>query len=57
MSVISKIGLFVIDSLRYDCVGYQQDKRFLKKEDVSDLLDTPTLDKISNESGMFYDLL
>jgi len=48
-----KIGLFLVDSLRYDCLSYQSDKKHLLKESVSDILNTPTLDEICNESICF----
>ena len=53
MAEITKISLFSIDSLRYDCVGYQPDKKFLKKDSVIEFLDTPTIDSISNQSLCF----
>ena len=53
MEGCKKIGLFVIDTLRYDCVGYQNDKKFLEKEKILDLLETPTLDEISKKSACF----
>ena len=53
MEECKKIGLFVIDSLRYDCIGYQNDKKFLKRDGVLDLLETPTLDEISKKSACF----
>ena len=48
-----KVGLFVIDTWRFDCVGYQPDKKYLIRDKILDLLDTPTLDKLSNESVCF----
>ncbi len=53
MSVIDKVILISIDNLRYDCVGYQPDKRELKKHDVLKYLDTPTLDAIASKSLCF----
>jgi len=43
----------IIDSLRYDCIGYQQNKKYLDKENVAHFLDTPTLDRLSKESEFF----
>jgi len=48
-----KITLMLIDSLRYDCIGYQPDKKHLDKENVTQFLDTPTLDNLSKESEFF----
>ena len=53
MSKISKIALLMIDSLRYDCVGYQPDKKHLKKDHVLGLLETPTMDELCKESVCF----
>ena len=53
MEEIKKISLMVIDSLRYDCVGYQPDKKYLEKDHVLGLLETPTIDKIAKESTCF----
>jgi len=53
MSKISKIALLTIDSLRYDCVGYQPDKKHLKKDHVLGLLETPTMDELCKESVCF----
>jgi len=53
MSKISKVALLIIDSLRYDCVGYQPDKKHLERDHVLGLLDTPTLDDLCHESVCF----
>jgi len=45
--------LISIDNLRYDCVGYQPDKKELEKYDVLDLLTTPNLDALS-EKGICF---
>jgi len=47
------IVLISIDDLRYDCVGYQPDKRELQKYDVLQYLSTPTLDRIA-EKGLCF---
>jgi arylsulfatase A-like enzyme len=44
------IVLLSIDNLRYDCIGYQPDKKELKKYDSLRLLETPNLDELSEES-------
>jgi len=49
----SKISLIVVDALRYDCVGYQSDKKYLEKSNVLQHLHTPTIDKLSKESICF----
>jgi len=48
-----KVLMISIDDLRFDCVGYQQDKRELEKHDVLKYLQTPTLDSISEGSLCF----
>jgi len=48
-----KISLMLVDTLRYDCVGYHPDKKHIKKYNVLQHLDTPTLDKLSKESMFF----
>ncbi len=48
-----QILLISIDNLRYDCIGYQPDKRDLEKQDVLKHLSTPTLDKIAGRSTCF----
>lgn len=53
MSNFDKVILISIDNLRYDCVGYQPDKRELKKYGLVDLLKTPTLDSIAEKSICF----
>lgn len=45
--------LISIDNLRFDCVGYQPDKRELAKYDVLKYLETPTLDRIAERSLCF----
>ncbi len=42
-----------IDNLRYDCVGYQGDKRELERHGVAGLLKTPTLDRLAEKSRCF----
>jgi len=48
-----KVSLLLIDTLRYDCVGYQPDKKYLEKSNVLQYLHTPTLDNLSKESICF----
>ena len=50
---IKKISLLVVDCLRFDCVGYQNDKRYLEKDDILKYLKTPTIDSLSKESICF----
>ena len=50
---INKVTLLVIDTLRFDCNGYQPEKHYLERDDVLQFLDTPTLNEISNESVCF----
>lgn len=45
--------LISIDTLRFDCVGYQPDKKELHKCNVVQLLETPTLDKLSENALCF----
>ncbi|TNF52789.1 DUF229 domain-containing protein [bacterium] len=47
------IVLLSLDTLRYDCIGYQPDKKELLKHDVLKYLKTPTLDEISEKSICF----
>jgi arylsulfatase A-like enzyme len=47
------IILISIDNLRFDCVGYQPDKKELMKYDVVKHLETPTLDRIAEKSLCF----
>jgi len=47
------IILVSIDTLRYDCVGYQKNKNELIKHDVLKLLETPNLDEIAKKSICF----
>lgn len=50
---VKNIILISIDALRYDCVGYQPDKRELIKYDVLKHLETSTLDRIAQKSLCF----
>ncbi len=47
------IILLSIDALRFDCVGYQKDKKFLHKYDLLKYLDTSELDKYSERGVCF----
>ncbi len=47
------IYLVSIDALRFDCVPYQEDKSFLKKNRVSKYLKTPTLNKLVKKTLNF----
>jgi len=51
--MINNIILISIDTLRYDCVGYQPDKSELEEYDVLKYLKTPTLDRIAEKSLCF----
>lgn len=53
MPEFKKVILISIDNLRYDCVGYQPDKRELREYGVLKYLDTPTLDAIAEKSLCF----
>ncbi len=50
---IKNIILISIDCLRFDCIGYQPDKRFLERYGVLPLLDTPNLDRIAEKGVCF----
>jgi len=51
-----KITLMLIDSLRYDCIGYQPDKKHLDKENVTQFLDLEQSDiKHENEFSPMMD--
>lgn len=50
---MKNIVLISIDNLRFDCIGYQPDKRELVKYDVLKYLETPTLDRIAENSLCF----
>ncbi|MGO9613381.1 MAG: sulfatase [Dissulfurispiraceae bacterium] len=50
---MKNIILISIDNLRFDCVGYQPDKKELVKYDVLRTLETPTLDRIAERSLCF----
>ena len=50
---MNNVILISIDNLRYDCVGYQPDKRELIKHDVLKYLETPMLDSIAEKSLCF----
>ncbi len=52
-STPDKVILISIDNLRFDCVGYQPDKKELDKYNVTSLLETPTLDKLSAKALCF----
>jgi arylsulfatase A-like enzyme len=47
------IVLICIDTLRFDCVGYQPDKKELREYNLEGLLKTPTLDGIAEKSLCF----
>ncbi len=50
---IDKIVLISIDTLRYDCVGYQPDKKEVDKYNLKSMLQTPTIDKLSEKALCF----
>lgn len=51
--ITDKVILISIDNLRYDCVGYQPDKKELDKYNIKFLLETPTLDRLSEKALCF----
>jgi len=53
MTEVSKVAILMIDSLRYDCVGHQKDKKFLEQENVLKDLNTSTIDSLSKDSVCF----
>jgi hypothetical protein len=46
--------IIIIDALRFDCLSCSQDKQFLTKYDVEQLLYTPNLDWLA-EQGVFFE--
>ena len=50
---IEKIVFLQIDTLRHDCINYIPDKKYLERDHVQDLLETPTLDSIAKNSTCF----
>jgi len=50
---LKNIILISIDNLRFDCVGYQPDKKELVHYDVLKYLETPTLDRLAEKSICF----
>ncbi|MFQ5442497.1 MAG: sulfatase [Thermodesulfobacteriota bacterium] len=50
---IKNIIMISIDALRFDCVGYQKDKRFLKKNGVLEHLDTAAFDALAERGVCF----
>ena len=50
---MKNIILISIDNLRFDCAGYQPDKKELMKYGVLKDLETPTLDRIAEKSLCF----
>lgn len=52
-SSIKRVILISIDNLRYDCIGYQPDKKELHRYNVESLLQTPTLDKLAEKAVCF----
>ena len=53
MTQIKKISLITVDTLRHDCIKYLSDKKYLERDRVLDLLDTPTLDNLAKKSVCF----
>ncbi len=51
----NKVLLISIDNLRYDCVSYVKNRPHLKQFYVENLVDTPTLDEIAENSTVFTD--
>ncbi|MEW6003505.1 MAG: sulfatase-like hydrolase/transferase [Nitrospirota bacterium] len=50
---MKNIVLISIDNLRFDCIGYQPDKKELRRYDVTRFLETPNLDRLSEKSLCF----
>ncbi len=50
---INKIVFVQIDTLRHDCINHIPDKKYLERDNVRDLLQTPTLDSIAKNSICF----
>ena len=48
-----KVCLLIVDSLRYDCIGFSPHTNRLEKDNVKQFLETPTLDKLSKDSIFF----
>lgn len=53
MIEVDNIVLISIDDLRFDCVGYEEDKRLIRKYDPDSLIDTPTLDSLAKKGVSF----
>jgi hypothetical protein len=51
----NKVLLISVDNLRYDCVSYIKNRPHLKQFYVENLVDTPTLDEIAENSTVFTD--
>jgi len=47
------VVMMIIDTMRFDCIGYQSEKRHLHKYDVYKYLETPTLDSLA-EKGICF---
>jgi len=50
---ISKVVLISVDDLRFDAVGFQQDKRYLAPWGLEGVPDTPHLDALAREGTFF----
>ncbi len=47
------IVLFSVDTLRFDCVGYQPDRRYLDRYGLGDAVRTPNLDRLAAGAACF----
>jgi arylsulfatase A-like enzyme len=52
--ILKSVIIIIVDALRFDCLTYSQDKRFLRKYNVEQLLYTPNLDWVA-EQGVFFE--
>jgi len=51
---LKSVIIIIVDALRFDCLTYSQDKLFLRKYGVEQLLHTPNLDWFA-EQGVFFE--
>jgi len=53
MKIPDKIAFLLVDTLRFDCINYLSDKKYLERDKVDQYLETPTLDSLCKESVCF----
>lgn len=53
MSETKTVILISIDDLRFDCVGCEEDKRWLERYNANSIVNTPTLDSIAKKGVRF----